>query len=199
MRILTLALLLLSAPVVANDVKCDETPPTQSGLAPVIAVAQMATSSQCPNASRLRHICMSIDDRVEDPQPLAAHYKYEYERMILEAACVSIQADTEAVQNRKVQQMWRQLEGRLTCSGTSFEVQNGSLIKFAINSLFDDFIENIQNWGVNLNKVDDSDGKTPLDYLRDKISRSRGSPNERHFKSYYDQLRASGAKHRSEL
>ncbi len=198
MRTLTLALLLLSLPVVANDVNCDETPAGQTGLGPVIAVAQLATSGQCQNANRLRHICMSIDDRVEDPQPMARGLRYEYQRMILEAASVNIPGDSPQVQAQKIQDMWQRCESRLTCNSSNFDVRNGSLIKFAISSLFDDFIEKISIWRVNLNRVDESDGKTPLDYLRDKISRSQGPENAR-FRSYYDRLRAAGAKHRSEL
>ncbi len=198
MRKLTLILLLLSAPVVANDENCDETPSGQSALAPVIAVAQMATTNRCPNASRLRHICMSISDRVPDPQPLARHYNFEYERMILEASCVNIPGDSEAVQNQKIQQMWQQLESTLVCNSTSFGVRNGGLIKFAISSLFDDLIENVAIWRVNLNKVDASDGMTPLDYLQARIGNSQGTENAR-FRSYYTRLRNAGARHRNEL
>ncbi len=197
MRTLTLAILLLSAPVLAEDVNCEQNLSGQAALSPVIAVAQMAASGTCPNARRLRHICMSIDDRVEDPQPLASHYKFEYERMILEGACVNLQSDSREVQRQKIQALWRQAEGQLVCNSPRFGIQNGSIIKYAMNSLFDDFIENVLNWGVNLNKVDE-DGQTPLDFLRDRINRS-GSNSQRRLQAYYDQLRAAGAKHRSEL
>ncbi len=201
MRKLTLVFLLLSAPVVANDENCDETPSGQSALAPVIRVAQMATANRCPNApdaSRLRHICMSISERVRDPQPLAPHYNFEYERKILEASCVNIPGDSEAVQNQKIQRMWQQLESTLICNSTSFGVNNGGLIKFAISSLFDDLIENVAIWRVNLNKVDASDNMTPLDYLKARIDNSQGTENAR-FRSYFTRLRNAGAKYRSEL
>jgi hypothetical protein len=120
--------------------------------------------------------------------------------MILEASCVNVAIDSEAVEYRKIQDMWLRMENQLICNSTRFDVQNGSIIKYAINTLFDHFVEDIQNWGVNLNRVDASDGRTVLDYVRDRVHRSREHPSSsRRFQSYYNDLRAAGARHRSEL
>ena len=54
-------------------------------------------------------------------------------------------------------------------------------------------------WKVNLNKVDKTDGRTVLDYIKDQIERNKGLATEPVLQGYYNQLKKAGAKHRVEL
>ncbi len=155
-------------------------------------------TSPCPNPKKLRGLCAVVGDLTEDSNP-QGKYKYVYQRRIFEAACVDVNKDSEEEIARKVSKVWRENEDKLICNSTRFEVGNGNIIKFAVNTAFDSFISDVAIWKVDLNKVDETDGRTVLDYVKYKMERAKGSSTERVLSFYYRTLRSAGAKHKSEL
>ena len=108
--------------------------------------------------------------------------------------------DSEEEAGRKIRAMWTKYEDKLICNNTRFDVLDGNMLKFAASARFEDFLfDTAMIWQVNLNRVDPSDGRTVLDYVQKEIDKNRGSALEGKLKTYYDMLRTSGAKHRSEL
>lgn len=97
--------------------------------------------------------------------------------------------------------MWERFEekGLLVCNNLQFDVANGRLLKFAASSLFEPFIYFAADLKLGLTRVDETDGRTILDYLKDRSQRAGDSVVARHCQVYYDVLRKAGAKHRSEL
>lgn len=162
------------------------------------AVEKAATEEICPNPKKIRLLCMYIHDRSEEPEE--SKYRYTYQKVIHEAACVKSD-DKKTVRFKKIQDMWKKLEDQLICNNTQFSVPNGNVIKYAATTMFDEFINDVIYWGVDLNKVDKTDGRTVLDYLKDSIERAKkGQPaTAKTLQEYYDMLREAGAKHKSEL
>ena len=190
-------LLLLSVSAFAQKADdCDSTPAQVSELAKVAQVA--AASTTCPNKTKLTSICLMIGNRMKDPKPIDFN-EYMYNRRILEASCVDPEKDSEEEKIKKIQKMWSQFEGELVCNSLTFDVVNGSYLKFAVANKFDEFINDVIDWKVNLNRVDASDGRTVLDYLKFQIDKNKGNAIERKLKHYYDILKAAGAKHKAEL
>lgn len=158
---------------------------------------QVASNQKgCAKPEKLIALCALVSNRSKDPNPIG-YYSYLYQRRILEAACAV--DDNESDQALRVSKMWSELEDKLTCTSLSFDIPNGSIIKFAINSSFDEFLDDITTWKVNLNKVDEYDGGTTLDYINVQLERNRGNAIEGRLRIYYKLLRESGAKHKSEL
>ena len=155
-------------------------------------------TSPCPNPKKLRGLCGMVGALVEDSEP-QGKYKYLYQRRIFEAACVDVNKDSEEEIARKVSKVWKENEDQLICNNTAFEVGNGNIIKFAVNMTFDSFIFDMAIWKVNLNKVDATDGRTVLDYVKYQMERAKGTSAERVLSLYYSSLRRAGAKHKSEL
>ena len=141
---------------------------------------------------------MLIDSKEKDPNP-QGHFVYKYQRKFLEAACVDVNKDSEAVIAQKISKVWKENESTLICNNTKFDVGNGNIIKFAVNLKFDSFITDMTYWKVNLNKVDETDGRTVLDYIKDQIESNKGLVSEHVLQGYYNQLKKAGAKHRVEL
>lgn len=54
-------------------------------------------------------------------------------------------------------------------------------------------------WKVDLNQVDDADGRTLLDYVDKELELKRGTINEPSLQQYHDMLRQAGARRASEL
>ena len=93
----------------------------------------------------------------------------------------------------------RVFEDRLYCNNLQFDVGNGSVLKFGVATKFGNFISDVITWGVNLNKVDETDERTLLDYVRWQMEENQGNPIAERMRLYYRALRKAGAKHRSEL
>jgi hypothetical protein len=159
--------------------------------------APNAVAQECPNPAKLKNLCMMVSERVKEKDPAATH-RYRYRTQILAASCVE-PGDSKAAMRAKVDAMWRQNQSRLICNSLQFDMQNGSVLKFALNQYFDAFLDDAIELGVPLNLVDAADGKTVLDYVRDKIERNAGKQTEKIFQAYYERLRKAGAKHRAEL
>lgn len=194
---LTLFILLglFSQSTLAQTADCAEGSDT-----PLATVEQVFNAvPACPNWNKIKNICAYISNRTDDPQPLNKNLKYMYQRKVFEAACVDVKKDDEATINKKISAMWASFENKLICNNMQFDVTNGSVIKFAAVSKFDPFIYDIIKWKVDLNRIDASDGRTTLDYIKYQIQRNKGNPIEKKLQEYYDQLRTAGAKHQKEL
>ena len=161
-------------------------------------VLSAQTNEPCFNPAALKNICLTIENRTKDASP-KGDYVYLYQRKLLDAACVDIFKDDKNTIARKVSAMWNKYEHMLICNSVLFDTPNGSLIKFPISSKFDSFIYDLAKWGVNLNTVGETDGKTALDYVQHHMKKNSGSAVEEKLKVYYKILRDVGAKHASEL
>lgn len=171
--------------------------PASSALALVLFLgAAPAWAQDCPDPRKLRNICMAVSERIPEKDP-GVTYRYRYRTQILQASCVE-PSDTKEQMRAKVAAMWRQNQPRLICNSLQFDIQNGSVFKFAINQFFDAFIDDAIELGVPLDTVD-ADGQTVMDYLRDKIERSQGKQTAKIFETYRERLRRAGAKYSSEL
>lgn len=161
------------------------------------ALAQ--TEEPCYNEKAIRNICMMVESRSKDPNPLG-HYEYTYQRKLLDAACVDYANDSEEVIAAKVRRMWLKFENtHLVCNSVKFDTTNGNILKFAVASRFDHVIFNATQWKVNLNRIDEVDKKTVLDYVQDQLEKHKGTITESTLKKYYKQLRDAGAKYSWEL
>ncbi|MGL3822881.1 hypothetical protein [Sphingopyxis sp. R3-92] len=158
----------------------------------------IAGTRVCPNPSRLMYVCMNIEARTKDRSPIG-YNQYAYYRKILDASCVKIGEDPEAVVNAKVQAMWTELHSEMKCNSTIVDISDASYLKYAVATKFDQFLEDAIEWGVDLNRVDGSDNRTVLDYVKFHRDRHHGSSIGRKMSYYYDLLREAGAKHKSEL
>ena len=197
MRTVSFALMLSlvwQAPLVAAEGK--------PAAASAPAASPVVWPAGCPDLEKIGNICLNLTNFTKDPAP-RGEYSYMYQRKIYDAACVDLQKDSEALMKRKIQEMWRiderQPRPRMTCNNLQFDVAAGNILKFAVSTRFQEFLEDAEYWGVNLNRVDASDQRTVLDYLKDELDRPTNPINRSTLQVYYNTLRRAGAKHRSEL
>ena len=144
-------------------------------------------------------LCSSVSDRRQDTRE-DSPFEYEFEERIYKLACVDINKDSKEIINKKIYYWWIQNEPEIVCTGASFNVSQGNILKLAAYNSFTAFLDRaIFDWKIPLNKVDKTDGRTTLDYIKDELERSKGQANEKALKDYYDLLRRNGAKYKSEL
>jgi hypothetical protein len=197
MRTVSFALMLSlvwQAPLVAAEGK--------PAAASAPAASPVVWPAGCPDLEKIGNICLNLTNFTKDPAP-RGEYSYMYQRKIYDAACVDLQKDSEALMKRKIQEMWRiderQPRPRMTCNNLQFDVINGNILKFAVRKRFQEFLEDAVWWGVHLNRVDASDQRTVLDYVKDELDRTSHPSTRSTLQAYYQILREGGAKHRSEL
>lgn len=153
----------------------------------------------CPNERDLKVLCNQISGRVNDRDD-SNYYSYSYQEIIYEASCADFVNDSEEEISRKVNALWERYPQHFYCASPQFDLQGGSILKFAVKKGFSDFLyEAAQLWRVNLNRVDRDDGGTLLDYVRKEIELNKENANEPFLQQYYEVLREAGAKHRFEL
>lgn len=163
---------------------------------PLPCFAQNNDHELCPNDNKLGQLCIAVMDARKDP---SGQHQFHYQKIVFDAACAK-PSDPEHVAAEKIRRMWTKFEDRLTCNHVRFDVQNGNVLKYAASARFEDLLfDAAMIWKVDLNRVDISDGRTLLDYVSKEIDRNKGNAVEGKLKSYYDMLRISGARHRSEL
>ena len=176
---------------IGNDCGCTQT---------VEPATQQTEETPCPNRKMLKNLCMMISGRTKNHDPATSEkYPFMYQKRLLEAGCVDLLKDSEEVIYEKIRKAWLMYESDLKCNSTTFDLRDGHLLKYAINETFEDFIDDVCKWKVNFNKVDESDGRTTLDYLKYHIDRMKGTALETKYDYYYRKFRNAGAKHKSEL
>jgi hypothetical protein len=196
-HLLLSALLLSSLHLDAAELCADNTPEGSIGsIAPALAAVQ--ESAECPNKRKIKNLCMIIGNRMKDPSNPKPN-PFLYQKYLLGAACVDTALDSEKAKKEKIQLMWKTFEKDLVCSNTKFDVVEGNIIKYAFAIKFDEFLKDVILWEVNLNKLDSSDQRTVLDYIKDNWDKNKNNELGGVYEKYYKTFRKAGAKHKSEI
>lgn len=150
--------------------------------------------------SKMNNICGCVGSRTKDINP-SQLFDYMYVRKFYEAARIDTAKDDEATVVRKIGNMWNIFlqTNMYVCNNTQFDVVDGSVLKYAVTTFFEEFINDIIKWKLSLNRIDDFDKRTLLDYVQYQIDNNKNNALESKFRHYYNKLRAAGAKHKWEL
>ncbi|SFN99397.1 hypothetical protein SAMN05421741_11624 [Paenimyroides ummariense] len=128
------------------------------------------------------------------------NFDYTYQQVMFESACVDVENMTEKEIGQKLRDWWDLYKGKLLIDSWNFNVTYGSIFKYAIYGGVTAFIDDVIYYKFDLNFVDESDGRTVLDYTRDEMKKhEENSAIRKWLKDTYEKLRKAGAKHKSEL
>lgn len=179
-----------------KSIDCDEVTEVERKAADLVRVA--ARSRECPSMDGLSQICSIVE--AQDPEKDSnTGNTYAYQTYIQQAACADPKRDSEEEVKKKIRGLWNKFKDELICDVPSFTAPKGNLIKYAIQRRFEDFIDDVIDWGVDLNRIDPLDKRTVLDYVDYELERKKGSAVESELKRYKENLRKAGAKYAREL
>ena len=147
-------------------------------------------------AKSLRNICMAVSDLARSTRE-GSGYRYVAIEKLMHASGVT-EKDDAALRSQKLQATWTTYRGALVCNSLQFDVQNGSVLKYAVIRNFDAFVYFAAENKLGLTQVDQTDGRTVLDYIADHKKRT-GPEMSKTLEQYYQMLRKAGAKHAGEL
>jgi len=166
------------------------------GFAGNIVGQKPAKMCAAPKEGILNLFCRQIAIQEAD-QDENSPYEYKIEQYMEEAACVDRSKDSESERNEKIRAMWVKYNDMMICDGTDFDVSNGYMLKYAVSRKFEHFITlAAESWKVPLNRTDEFDSRTTLDYVQDEWKRYRGTIWEATMKRYYYILSKAGAVHK---
>jgi hypothetical protein len=147
-----------------------------------------------PKDGKFVNICTLIEN--QDP-----NYKNEFMLM----ACADLTKDSKETIKEKVNCLWESYYKEFGCNSTGFLVPDGNNLKYSLNQEFDLFIDGMfEEFGVNINLKDPSDGKTLLDFAEAEILRYRDDKDfgykVKELERIYNHLKNElNAKHSNEL
>ena len=178
----------------ALPLNCQTSTATEENLNELEEVAELAKECPRPSDGKFVNICTLVEN-----QDLA------YRKQFKEMSCVDSIKDSPEVVKKKVNAMWEKYYKEFGCDSTAFSVGDGNVLKYSIALNFQDFIDSVvNNFGLNINIKDPSDGKTLLDFTRDEMNKYKGNSDypeksgelEKIYAHLKDDLHA---KHASEL
>ena len=161
---------------------------------------EWATAEDIEAAKHLRNVQLWISG-VNEAKPDPSHnFRYEWQVRFARAAQAQGEIDTPE-EIERLRRIWQRFEekGLFDVSSVQFDVLNGSLLKYASIRSNDSFVQFAAEHQLGLTRIDESDGRTVLDYLEYHIDRAKGTAMAETWKEYYKLLRNAGAKHRREL
>lgn len=179
-----------------KSIDCDEVTEVERKAADLVRVA--AKNQECPSMEPLGDLCYQVSSRTKDPKS-DDDEDYIYRTKIFAASCADPSVDSDEVVKKKIQKFWSKFKDKLTCDVNNFDVSNGNIIKYAVSHKFESFIEDVAEWGVDLNRIDPYDKRTVLDYVDYELKRLKGTSLESELKRYKETLRNAGAKYAREL
>lgn len=170
-------------------------------LAPLLMMPAQAQAQLPFDANGIANLCGAVELQSTEMGPLRYEgLQHSYQTMLADWAGVSRQ-DTLVAAHRKIAAFMNRHMPRLLCDTFNFNPRHGNILKLAVAKQSGRFIHDVlDNWHVDLNQVDATDGLTVLDYIRDR--RARAGPTSsfgRTLDRYYNRFRAAGARHASEL
>lgn len=153
-----------------------------------------------PSPALVRNLCAAVSAQSEVLDPVHSAIMYQYENLIAVEAGVR-PSDTRTEFNEKMRNWVNRNMQILLCDGFNFSPQRGNILKIAISSSSDSFVDDaVRVWGVNLNQVDQVDHLTVLDYIEERRVNAGNNINLiRIYTRYYDRFRSAGARHAREL
>jgi hypothetical protein len=117
-----------------------------------------------PKDGKFVNICTMVEN--QDP-----NYKTE----LMTMSCVNPKKDSPETVKSKVNYMWETYYKEFGCDSSGFLVAQGNVLKYSVNQEFEYFVDGVvEEFGLNINLKDPSDGKTLLDFTLDEINRYKG-------------------------
>lgn len=153
-----------------------------------------------PTAADYKSFCDSVALREKTPQEYSEYFEYGYEVRLMKLACADITTESREAVTEKISRFWDRYKQNFRCKSSSFNLDKGSVLKFAVELGFAPFLETIVGtYQMDINFIDPADGLNVLDYVNDELKKaiiSQGSthPKVKVLKEYKQLLEDLGGK-----
>jgi hypothetical protein len=153
----------------------------------------------CDDPRKLRVLCNMVLNKSDAPVPMG-RYHFRFQTLLFNMSCADPERDSHAELISKVKSVWDYYdEEYLKCNNLQFDVKNGMVSKFAVNTNFDQYVLFMAEFGLDLTRIDKADDRTVLDYIVYQRGKVVAEGTKKNLDIYYDVLRKAGAKHSYEV
>lgn len=158
-----------------------------------------------PTKEQFAGACHTIYEKqmMANPKPGVS---YGYQDSIWEMSCAIPGVDNIETAKPKIQKMWNKYRENFRCYGyPNYNSGDKNIAKFSLDTGFTTFLnEAVKRYNLDMNFIDPGDGKTVLDFIKEREEFVRNLPpvdyvRAEEYNRFYNLLRLNGAKHRWEL
>lgn len=171
-----------------------------AALAILAQAAPHAAPTAPPPREWTRDFCAQVELQTVERNPAHPYNHYTYHSSLAAMAGVRPE-DTRDAWAEKIRRYIDRNMPFLLCNQFNFNPRDGNILKLAVAKQSNRFIRDVLvTWKVDLNQIDKTDGKTVLDYIRDRRAPlDSQSSLARTLARHYADFRAAGARHSEEL
>ena len=128
-----------------------------------------------PSSSDIKKFCDCIASQ-EGPTEIGRNYvEYWWEEVLAEYAGADFQKESREAVAQKIKIYWDKYKTRFGCRSSAFNLDKGSVLKFAVIQGFVPFIETaFETYGMDISFVDPADGRTLCEYMNEELFRKTG-------------------------
>lgn len=118
-----------------------------------------------PTDDQINQLCFNFNSNTDDEETGVSNYLLTLQKI----SCA--ENDPEPLEKIKVKKMWDNNAERIKCYLRPFSLANHNILKYAIHKPFADFVKDlIETYDVDVDFVDPRDGKTALEFCKEKLS-----------------------------
>ncbi len=202
-RLLMLSLLLATATSYAaeqhEECATDDTVKAQASALLKVAEKIEADGCPAPKPTDYKAFCDSISIQEKPTNADKEYFSYGYEKRLMDLSCADVSKEPREVAAEKVSKMWSKYNKNFRCQSSTFNVEKGSVLKFAVVQGFAPFLETIVGtYQMDINFVDPADNKNVLDYVNAELKKALATEGPNHprvkvLKEYKELLQDLGA------
>jgi len=162
------------------------------------AVTQVAPIA--PEAEEAKQFSDSISIQEKPVGDNRLYFDYNYETRLMNMAGADVIKETREAAAEKISKWWNKYKTLFRSQSSTFNIENGSVLKFAVAKGFAPFLETIVGtYQMDINFIDPADNRNVLDYVNDEIlstTKTQGADHAqvRILKEYKELLEDLGGK-----
>ncbi len=131
--------------------------------------------------SETRAMCDCIAIQEKPAEQDKEDFEYGFEKRLMNMAGANIPKDSREAATDKISKWWNKYKTLFRCYSISFNIENGSILKYSVIWGFKPFLENIVGlYNMDINFIDPADNRSLFDYVNDEIKDAIKELGERH-------------------
>jgi len=153
-----------------------------------------------PNKFEAKSLGDSIAAKEKPTGTIAENFDWAFETRILNMAGIAFKDAHTDASMKILNDFWNKYKTRFSHWSTSFNIENGNILKFAITQNFTPFLETIvSTYQLDINFIDPADNRNVVDYVNDELeiaitSQGATHPRVKVLKEYKQLLEDLGGK-----
>ncbi len=134
-----------------------------------------------PLSGDLKAMCDCISIHEKPTLADREHFDYGFEKRLMDFAGADVTKESRESATDKISRWWDKYKTLFRCNTMSFNLEYGSILKFAVAHGYAPFLETIVGtYQMDINYIDPVDNRNMLDYVNDDLQKAIKTQGETH-------------------